>query len=75
MSSDREACAAFEYLGQPISSCDNCGRPAWEHVWRDGASGFHYPWSNAVIGSWLSAGYIDRERAATLLAAKAPHHG
>ena len=74
MSGGREACVAFEYLGQPITSCDGCGRPAWEHDWRDGAGGVHYPWSNAVIGSWLAKGWIDRERAATLLAAVEVRH-
>ena len=24
-------CRGFYWIGQPFSSCDNCGRPAWEH--------------------------------------------
>jgi len=27
----------FMWMGQPFSSCDECGRPAWEH------SGMHEP--------------------------------
>jgi hypothetical protein len=24
-------CRGFRWLGQPFTSCDHCGRPAWEH--------------------------------------------
>lgn len=24
-------CTGFHWIGQPFYSCDNCGRPAWEH--------------------------------------------
>lgn len=27
----RPACEWFRWIGQPFSSCDRCGRPAWEH--------------------------------------------
>ena len=25
------ACYAFQWIGQPWSSCDNCGNPYWKH--------------------------------------------
>jgi hypothetical protein len=25
-------CFAFQWIGQPLSSCDNCGHPFWEHT-------------------------------------------
>lgn len=34
---DREPCEGFHWIGQPFYCCDNCGRPAWEHV------GMHRP--------------------------------
>jgi hypothetical protein len=24
-------CRGFRWIGQPFTSCDGCGRPAWEH--------------------------------------------
>jgi hypothetical protein len=27
-----EKCFAFEWIGQPLTSCDNCGQPYWEHT-------------------------------------------
>ena len=24
-------CYGFQWIGQPFSSCDNCGHPFWEH--------------------------------------------
>lgn len=37
-------CRAFRWIGQPFSSCDRCGKPAWEHDGEerlhDGASPF-----------------------------------
>jgi hypothetical protein len=27
-------CRGFRWIGQPFTSCDDCGKPAWEH---DGA--------------------------------------
>lgn len=26
-----EACEGFQWIGQSFASCDNCGRPRWEH--------------------------------------------
>ena len=26
-----EPCLGFRWIGQPWTSCDGCGRPAWEH--------------------------------------------
>ena len=38
------ACRGFWWIGQSFSSCDECGRPAWEHEGemrlRDGATPF-----------------------------------
>jgi hypothetical protein len=28
---DPEPCRGFRWIGQPFSSCDDCGKPAWEH--------------------------------------------
>lgn len=28
---EREQCEWFKWIGQPYTSCDRCGRPAWEH--------------------------------------------
>lgn len=33
------ACQAFEWVGQPWSSCDGCGRPLWEHEQEYGVGG------------------------------------
>lgn len=27
----RAKCYGFQWVGQPFSSCDNCGKPYWEH--------------------------------------------
>lgn len=24
-------CVGFQWIGQPMTSCDDCGRPAWDH--------------------------------------------
>lgn len=29
-----EPCEAFHWIGQPMTSCDRCGKPAWEHKGR-----------------------------------------
>lgn len=26
-----EPCPGFQWIGQPFTSCDGCGKPAWEH--------------------------------------------
>lgn len=26
-----ELCFSFKWIGQPFSSCDECGHPFWEH--------------------------------------------
>lgn len=28
----QDACEGFQWIGQPFSSCDRCGRPYWEHT-------------------------------------------
>jgi hypothetical protein len=30
--SEAPRCYAFEWIGQPFSSCNNCGKPYWEHT-------------------------------------------
>lgn len=37
-------CRGFHWIGQPLTSCDNCGRPAWEH---DGMDKPAVPFSTA----------------------------
>lgn len=29
---EAKPCDGFRYIGQPLSSCDGCGRPYWEHT-------------------------------------------
>lgn len=65
-----EPCEGFRYLGQPITSCDRCGRPAWEHAGeerlRKGALPFGAdedpfeirPWPPSVLASWRRRGLI-----------------
>ena len=31
-------CDAFAWIGQPFTSCENCGRPYWDHQARAGRS-------------------------------------
>lgn len=69
-------CEGFAWIGQPITTCDNCGQPGWDHDFDlrasspFGSGGFHQvPWSERLIGAWLSNGFITRERAAELLMA------
>lgn len=72
-------CVAFAWIGQAITSCDDCGRPAWDH---DGMSRLKKdagpfgcnddawevrPWADDVVASWLKQGLIDRQRAIALL--------
>jgi hypothetical protein len=59
-------CAAFQWIGQPLTSCDECGRPAWEHDRQD-AHRDRQPWSVSTVSHWLVRGVIGRERAAELL--------
>lgn len=71
-------CVAFQWIGQPITSCDGCRKPAWEHNYREGAfpnpfsQGTNIPWPDHVVYRWLQHGRINRERAASLLAVKVP---
>ncbi len=55
-------CVAFQWIGQPITSCDGCGKPAWEHDYYRGS-----PWQDYLIATWLADGFISRQRAAALL--------
>ena len=29
------ACPAFQWIGQPLTTCDACGEPYWEHTHDD----------------------------------------
>jgi hypothetical protein len=49
-----------------MTSCDGCGRPAWEHDRRDALRN-RLPWQSSVIAFWLDSELIDRRRAAELL--------
>jgi len=61
-----EACDGFRWIGQPLTGCDGCGRPAWEHKGlhslREGAGPFGggEDWE---IRPW-APGQIERIRAA-----------
>jgi hypothetical protein len=54
MSSNRHMtpCHGFYWVGQPWSSCDNCGFPAWEHV------GLHQPASALPDATPFDEGYV-----------------
>lgn len=75
-------CQGFAWIGQPMTSCDRCGRPAWDHDYDEhwggdlapfGTGGWLLvPWPSKLIGSWLERGHIGRERAAALLSATPP---
>ena len=72
-------CKGFQWIGQPMSSCDRCGQPAWTHDFderlaRD-ASPFsdaweYVPWPESVVGQWLADGRIDGKQASHLLAVR-----
>lgn len=72
-------CVAFKWVGQPITSCDDCGKPAWEHVGMErlrrqadpfGTEGwFNSPWPHKQIDSWETQGLITPQRAVELKAA------
>jgi hypothetical protein len=63
------ACVWFAWIGQPFSSCDRCGRPAWEHRGEetfaadspfDGLPPFGRPWrpgeADAIKARWVERG-------------------
>lgn len=31
-------CPAFQWIGQPFTSCDNCGQPYWNHTHEEHAA-------------------------------------
>jgi hypothetical protein len=59
------ACDFFRWVGQPVTSCDECGRPAWDHAYRNAT---RHPWSEVLIDAWVRNGWITEERAAQLRA-------
>lgn len=43
------ACAGFRWIGQPFSSCEECGQPYWEHTHEDRGTrrdGTHVPFGH-----------------------------
>lgn len=74
-------CQGFAWIGQRIDSCNDCGKPAWEH---DGIMRINkdagpfaprnaehlQPWAPAYIAQWLLNQRVSPERAAHLLAVK-----
>ncbi len=66
-------CEAFAWIGQPITSCDDCGRPAWDHAGRSKSGGGPFdagvvePWPARTIASWIHLGWIAESRACELL--------
>lgn len=70
-------CKGFVWIGQPITSCDNCGRPAWDHdhlQTLDRAAGpfspkwVYKPWAAELVEDWHATGRIIPERYEHLLA-------
>ena len=68
-----ESCPGFHWIGQPITSCDRCGRPAWDHDYdmRSGGTPFGelvpVAWSRGAIATWEARDWISTERAAEML--------
>ena len=69
-------CNVFHWIGQPFTSCDECGRPAWEHDYTHGQQEQVFgplvktPWSEILISAWSDNGRITQERAIELRAVK-----
>lgn len=72
-------CVGFAWIGQAVTSCDRCGRPAWDHDYMEhpGApftnepSTFE-PWPGRIIRAWLHHGYIGQARSLYLHAVRRP---
>lgn len=43
-----KVCYGFEWIGQPFTSCDNCGQPYWLHTHE--VSGTHGDGRRAALG-------------------------
>lgn len=49
-------CNAFEWIGKPLTSCDGCGRPYWEHSHESRSTGpilITPEHAEAVKAKWL----------------------
>lgn len=67
-------CRAFQWIGQSIATCDNCGKPIFDHDGDSHPYGGPFsrtsllkPFDEAVIANWIINEWINRERAAYLL--------
>jgi hypothetical protein len=70
----KRQCNSFQWIGQPITSCDGCGKPAWDHDYREVAVvdsvRVDAPWAYWVVGDWLQHGVINQKRAVFLVELK-----
>jgi len=41
-------CPAFQWIGQPFTSCDRCGQPYWDHTHEEHAADGSKPFSVRV---------------------------
>ena len=59
-------CDGFRWIGQPFTSCDGCGRPAWEHkgmqVLKEGSSPFGGSAMEWEVRPW-APGHMERVKA------------
>jgi hypothetical protein len=59
-------CQAFHWIGQSMRSCDNCGRPTWEHIADYTLIGRANPFGSSTMGPKLrKRSRIERDRAIT----------
>jgi hypothetical protein len=58
------ACEAYEWIGQSLQHCNDCGQPAWEHRGAKGARTDALPWGSKPVREplrpWL--GLMDEAR-------------
>lgn len=46
------ACGGFVWIGQPFTSCDRCGQPAWEHQGLDQPPDDPFSDAPSTVRSW-----------------------
>jgi hypothetical protein len=69
-------CKGFWYIGQPITSCERCGFPVWDHDYDsrfDNPFGSpdderFVPWPEDTIEAWYRSRWINDARRQELLA-------